>query len=50
MGLPQAYRLAPVATLGLHVAGDGVAVSRVRWLVAHLLEPLLGRPAVMAAE
>lgn len=50
MGLPDGYRLPASATAGLHVAGDGVAVPVVRWLAAHLLEPLLRGPAAMAAE
>jgi DNA (cytosine-5)-methyltransferase 1 len=50
MGLPESYRLPAAATSALHVAGDGVAVPVVRWLAQALLEPLLGRAAVMAAE
>ena len=50
MGLPETYRLPVAATSALHVAGDGVAVPVVRWLARQLLEPLLGRTAVMAAE
>lgn len=51
MGLPDSYRLPNAATAALQVAGDGVAVPVVRWLAAHLLEPLLSSPAaVIAAE
>jgi DNA (cytosine-5)-methyltransferase 1 len=50
MGLPDTYVLPKTATGALHVAGDGVAVPVVRWLAQELLEPLLGSPAVMAAE
>ena len=50
MGLPDSYRLPGAATAALHVTGDGVATPVVRWLAAGLLEPLLARPAVLAAE
>ena len=50
MGLPDGYRLPRSESAGLQVAGDGVAVPVVRWLAGRLLEPLLGGPAVMAAE
>jgi DNA (cytosine-5)-methyltransferase 1 len=50
MGLPDSYRLPASANAGLHVAGDGVAVPVVRWLAAHILEPLLRGPAAIAAE
>lgn len=50
MGLPDAYVLPSSATAGLHVAGDGVAAPVVRWLAAHILEPLLASPAAIAAE
>lgn len=51
MGLPDDYRLPPSATGALHVVGDGVAVPVVRWLAAHILEPLLAaRAEVIAAE
>jgi DNA (cytosine-5)-methyltransferase 1 len=50
MGLPDGYRLPESTSAGLQVAGDGVAVPVVRWLAAHILEPLLQAPAVMAAE
>ena len=50
MGLPDSYILPARTTAALHVVGDGVAVPVVRWLAEHLLEPLLARPAVMAAE
>ncbi|MGZ3376615.1 MAG: DNA cytosine methyltransferase [Phenylobacterium sp.] len=50
MGLPDSYSLPRAATSALHVAGDGVAAPVVRWLAREILEPLLARPAVMAAE
>jgi DNA (cytosine-5)-methyltransferase 1 len=50
MGLPDAYRLPPGATAALQVVGDGVAVPVVRWLAQGLLEPLLARRTVLAAE
>jgi DNA (cytosine-5)-methyltransferase 1 len=51
MGLPDGYRLPSTATAALHVAGDGVAAPVVRWLAAHLLEPLLaGAPARASAR
>jgi DNA (cytosine-5)-methyltransferase 1 len=50
MGLPETYVLPRALTSALHVAGDGVAAPVVRWLAAGLLEPLLARPAILAAE
>jgi DNA (cytosine-5)-methyltransferase 1 len=51
MGLPEDYRLPASQSAGLRVVGDGVAVPVVRWLAAHLLEPLLGANSVgLAAE
>lgn len=50
MGLPDSYRLPPTTTGALHVAGDGVAVPVVRWLASQLLENLLDRPEILAAE
>ena len=41
MGLPDSYVLPKGSTAAFHVVGDGVAVPVVRWLSAHLLEPLL---------
>ncbi len=41
MGLPESYRLPEGSTNAFHVLGDGVAAPVVRWLAAHLLEPLL---------
>lgn len=40
MGLPDDYPLPPSQSQGLHLVGDGVAAPVVRWLSAHLLEPL----------
>ena len=52
MGLPDSYRLPKTDTGAFHVIGDGVAVPVVRWLAAHLLEPLLADDgtAALAAE
>lgn len=50
MGLPDSYALPRTTTNALHVAGDGVAAPVVRWLAQGLLEPLLDRPKVLAAE
>jgi DNA (cytosine-5)-methyltransferase 1 len=50
MGLPDSYQLPDSTSAGLQVAGDGVAVPVVRWLAEHILEPLLERSAVLAAE
>ena len=50
MGLPDDYRLPKSATGALHVVGDGVAAPVVRFLAERLLEPLLGRARVIAAE
>lgn len=41
MGLPDAYILPKNYNEAYHLAGDGVAVPVVRYLAAHLLEPLL---------
>ncbi|MDX2233012.1 MAG: DNA cytosine methyltransferase [Hyphomonadaceae bacterium] len=40
MGLPDDYPLPASQSRGLHLVGDGVAAPVVRWLSAHLLEPL----------
>jgi len=50
MGLPDDYVLPSGTTRALHVLGDGVAAPVVRWLAAHILEPLLTRTPAMAAE
>lgn len=50
MGLPDAYRLPGGDTAAFHVIGDGVAVPVVRWLAAHLLEPLMADAPALAAE
>lgn len=51
MGLPDSYALPPGSTAAFHVIGDGVAAPVVRWLAAHLLEPLLRDSlAPLAAE
>ncbi len=41
MGLPESFVLPERFNDAYHVAGDGVAVSAVRFLARHLLEPLL---------
>ena len=41
MGLPDTYILPKNYNEGYHLAGDGVVVPVVRFLTAHLLEPLL---------
>lgn len=41
MGIPDSYRLPVTYNDAYHLAGDGVAVPVVRFLAAHLLEPLL---------
>lgn len=41
MGLPESYRLPGNYNQAYHLAGDGVAVPVVRFVAAHLLEPLL---------
>ncbi|HZU24008.1 MAG TPA: DNA cytosine methyltransferase [Bryobacteraceae bacterium] len=50
MGLPDTYRLPANYNEAYHLAGDGVVVPVVRFLAAHLLEPLLAgaRPAQAA--
>ena len=51
MGLADDFRLPASQSAGLHVVGDGVAVPVVRWLAAHLLEPLIGATSLgVAAE
>ena len=47
MGLPDSYILPERYNDAYHLAGDGVAVPVVRYLAAHLLEPLL--PALNAS-
>jgi DNA (cytosine-5)-methyltransferase 1 len=49
MGLADDYTLPASQTGALQVVGDGVAVPVVRWLAAHLLEPLLDGTARAAA-
>ncbi|HEX4198804.1 MAG TPA: DNA cytosine methyltransferase [Caulobacteraceae bacterium] len=49
MGLPEDYRLPAGATAAWRVIGDGVAVPVVRHLADRILEPLLSRPAAIAA-
>ena len=42
MGLPDAYSLPDNYNEAYHLSGDGVAVHVVRYLAAHVLEPILG--------
>lgn len=42
MGLEDTYPLPESQTAALHLIGDGVCPPVVRWLSAHLLEPLAG--------
>ena len=44
MGLPDEYWLPDNYNAAYHVAGDGLVVSVVRHLAAHLLEPLVEAP------
>ena len=48
MGLPDTYALPKNYNDAYHLAGDGVAVPVVRFLAAHILEPLLA--AALAVE
>jgi len=41
MGLPETYELPENYNEAYHLVGDGVAVPVVRFLAAHILEPLL---------
>ena len=41
MGLPEKYKLPKNYNEAYHLVGDGVAVPVVRFLAAHILEPLL---------
>lgn len=41
MGLPETYKLPSNYNEAYHLSGDGVVVPVVRYLAAHLLEPLL---------
>ena len=41
MGLPDTYVLPANYNDAYHLIGDGVAVPAVRFLAAHILEPIL---------
>jgi DNA (cytosine-5)-methyltransferase 1 len=41
MGLPESYKLSANYNEAYHLSGDGVVVPVVRFLAAHLLEPLV---------
>jgi DNA (cytosine-5)-methyltransferase 1 len=45
MGLPGGYKLPASETDAVHLTGDGLVVPVIRWLAAHLLEPLLAGAA-----
>lgn len=45
MGVPDDYPLPESQTAALHLIGDGVCVSVVRWLTQRLLAPLAGAAA-----
>lgn len=47
MGLPDDYQLPTNYNEAYHLAGDGVAVPVVRFLAAHLLEPILDTTRVV---
>ena len=49
MGLPDEYVLPPNYNDAYHLAGDGVAVPVVRFLAAHILEPVIA-PALAEQE
>lgn len=49
MGLSDDFRLPARLSSALHLVGDGVAPPVVRWLAAHLLEPMLRDAAARAA-
>jgi DNA (cytosine-5)-methyltransferase 1 len=48
MGVPDEYPLPQTQTAALHLLGDGVCVSAVRWLAQELLAPLAGVAAMQA--
>ena len=50
MGLPETYKLPANYNDAYHLAGDGVVVPVVRFLAAHLLEPLLAGRAESAEK
>lgn len=49
MGLADTYRLPGRYNDAYHIAGDGVCVPAVRYLAAHLLEPMLAGDTAAAA-
>ncbi len=49
MGLPDKYQLPQNYNEAYHLAGDGVVVPVVRFLAAHLLEPLLAESLTVSA-
>ena len=50
MGLPEKYKLPEKYNEAYHIAGDGVAVPVVRFLAAHILEPVLAASSRVAEK
>lgn len=50
MGLPESYRLPENYNEAYHLAGDGLVVPVVRFLAAHVLEPMLAAQDVCEKE
>lgn len=50
MGLPDSYKLPDSYNDGYHLAGDGVVVPVVRYLAAHLIEPILSMPEIISRQ
>ncbi len=50
MGLPENYKLPANCNEAYHLVGDGVVVPLVRFLAAHLLQPLLAGDAEREKE
>lgn len=50
MGLPETYKLSKNYNEAYHLVGDGVVVPVVRFLAAHLLEPLLASKGARQME
>jgi len=50
MGLPDSYKLPENYNEAYHLSGDGVVVPVVRFLAAHILEPLLDEGAERGRE
>ncbi len=50
MGLPESYKLPENYNEAYHLVGDGVVVPAVRFLAAHILEPLFASDAERNSE